>query len=110
MKSEMPVKAKQNRSAKDSKAEQVIHLELTDPSAHKVCVAGTFNNWNPEAGEMDKMTGGKWAKDLMLTPGTYEYRLIVDGKWIPDPNARHAVMNPFGERNSLLTVPANGNI
>lgn len=80
-----------------------VHFELANPSASRVCVAGTFNNWKPDEGEM-KCTRGKWIKDLSLKPGTYEYRLVVDGRWMPDPGADHSVVNPFGERNSLVTV------
>jgi hypothetical protein len=52
-----------------------------------------------------RMGAGKWAIDLTLIPGSYEYRLVVDGNWMADPNASHSVPNPFGEPNSLLVVP-----
>jgi hypothetical protein len=35
---------------------------------------------------------------------SYEYCLVVDGQWIPDPKAKETVGNPFGGRNSVLTV------
>lgn len=54
---------------------------------------------------MDRADNGNWVKDLNLAPGTYEYRFIVDGHWQADPTADHTVLNPYGERNSLLTVP-----
>jgi hypothetical protein len=53
---------------------------------------------------MIAMGNGKWAKQLLLPPGTYEYCLVVDGKWITDPNAQTTVPNPFGGRNSVLDV------
>ena len=84
---------------------QLVHFKLKNPSARKVCVAGTFNNWEANAGKMARQDDGTWAKALTLKPGTYEYRLVVDGKWMPDPQADHSVLNRFGERNSLLTVP-----
>ena len=43
--------------------------------------------------------------DLELASGTYEYRFVVDGKWITDPRCAHTVPNAFGETNSLLIVP-----
>lgn len=85
--------------------QQRICFEMSEPSANRVCIAGSFNDWNPQATVMVSLGGGKWMKDLMLPPGTYEYRFVVDGKWIPDPNASHSVPNPFGEPNSLLSVP-----
>jgi hypothetical protein len=39
-----------------------------------------------------------------LAPGTYEYCLVVDGRWMPDPMAKECVANPYGGRNSILTV------
>lgn len=83
-----------------------MHFEFTNQAAQKVCVAGTFNNWTPEDCEMTRLKNGKWVKDVTLPPGIYEYRLVVDGSWMPDPSADHAVTNPFGERNSLVTVTA----
>lgn len=106
MKAAKPSKIKAGRRQPQSRpAPQSVHFELTNPAAAKVCVAGTFNNWKPEAGEMTRLDDGKWVKDLALAPGTYEYRLIVDNQWMPDPQADHSVVNAFGERNSLLTVP-----
>lgn len=43
-------------------------------------------------------------KELQLPPGRYEYRLIVDGEWIPDLFAEDYTPNPFGGINSVLTV------
>lgn len=82
-----------------------VHFELINPAAGRVCLAGTFNGWQPDADEMARVGDGKWVKDLELPPGTYEYRLVVDGEWVQDPNADHSVVNPFGEKNSVLTVP-----
>ena len=81
-----------------------VHFELFSPGAHEVCIAGTFNDWEPDTDKMSLQANGKWVRNLTLKPGTYEYRFVVDGKWEADPNADHTVMNPYGERNSLLTV------
>jgi len=83
---------------------RTVHFEFFSPGARRVCIAGTFNDWKPETDRMSQETNGKWVRNLALKPGTYEYRFVVDGKWEPDPNADHTVMNPYGERNSLLTV------
>ena len=49
---------------------------------------------------------GRWGKELMLEPGTYEYRLVVDGEWTTDPNCGECAPNPFGTANSVLRVAA----
>jgi 1,4-alpha-glucan branching enzyme len=81
-----------------------VRFEFTDPAATAVCIAGTFNNWKPESKTLHSSGVGNWWKDTALAPGTYEYCLVVDGKYIPDPLAKETVPNPFGGRNSVLTV------
>ncbi|MEO6072431.1 MAG: isoamylase early set domain-containing protein [Burkholderiales bacterium] len=83
---------------------QSVRFEFTDPAATTVCVAGSFNNWDPETKPMAPFRNGGWIKETSLAPGTYEYCLVVDGKYIPDPLALETVPNPFGGRNSVLRV------
>lgn len=84
-----------------------VHLEFTHPGASTVCVAGSFNDWRTEATPMIPMGDGHWKKRLVLPPGTYEYCLVVDGTWMPDPSAMETVPNPFGGQNSVLKVLAS---
>jgi 1,4-alpha-glucan branching enzyme len=81
-----------------------VRFDFTDPAAKLVCIAGTFNNWQPESKTLHSTGVGNWWKETTLKPGTYEYCLVVDGKYIPDPLAKGSVPNPFGGRNSILTV------
>lgn len=81
-----------------------VHFEFTHPTARSVCIAGSFNHWQPEAKPMHSTGNGHWVKESALPPGTYEYRLVVDGQWMPDPQARETVPNPFGGVNSVLKV------
>jgi 1,4-alpha-glucan branching enzyme len=83
---------------------QIIRLEFIDPLASSVAIAGSFNDWRPDATPMLRVSSGSWVKDLALQPGTYEYRLVVDGNWMPDPAANESALNPCGERNSILKV------
>ena len=71
-----------------------VHFEYTNPTAVSVCIAGTFNHWQPEAKALHSSGLGKWC-------------LVVDGKWIPDPAARETVPNPYGGKNSILKVAAS---
>jgi 1,4-alpha-glucan branching enzyme len=81
-----------------------VRFEFTHPTAGAVSVAGTFNHWQPEAKSLHPEGGGRWFKETVLLPGTYEYRLVVDGEWMADPLAVETVPNPFGGRNSVLKV------
>jgi len=81
-----------------------VRFEFTHPTATTVCIAGSFNDWQPATKAMHSSGVGNWWKETNLTPGTYEYCLVVDGQWIPDPLAKETVPNPFGGKNSVLKV------
>jgi 1,4-alpha-glucan branching enzyme len=86
---------------------QPVRFEFTHPTATTVCIAGTFNQWQPEAKTLHSTGVGHWWKETALAPGTYEYCLVVDGQWMSDPLARESVPNPFGGRNSVLKVASS---
>ncbi len=65
-------------------------------------MAGTFNDWRPEATPMVPIGDGRWMKDLTLPPGVYEYRIVADGEWMLDPLAAETVPNPYGGFNSVV--------
>jgi 1,4-alpha-glucan branching enzyme len=81
-----------------------VRFEYTNPAAHLVCVAGSFNHWQPEKKTLHSSASGRWWKETALAPGNYEYCFVVDGQWVPDPAATETVPNPFGGRNSILRV------
>jgi 1,4-alpha-glucan branching enzyme len=81
-----------------------VHFEFKDPKATSVCLAGTFNHWQPDGKTLQSSGVGHWWKDTALEPGSYEYCFVVDGQWMPDPLAQESVPNPFGGRNSVLRV------
>jgi 1,4-alpha-glucan branching enzyme len=81
-----------------------IRFESTHPTAQTVSIAGSFNHWEADAKARHPSGGGRWLKETALKPGTYEYCLVVDGQWMPDPQALETVSNPFGGRNSVLRV------
>jgi hypothetical protein len=53
---------------------------------------------------MRKDSGKVWKATVALPPGRYEYRFVVDGQWISDPNATESVGNNFGGTNSVIVV------
>ena len=82
-----------------------VTFRVWAPHATSVAVAGNFNGWNPGELQMEKSSGG-WQLNYVLAPGNYEYKFIVDGKWMTDP------ANPFkvgkGDfQNSVLVVQPN---
>ena len=85
---------------------QHVAIHRTFLNAKSVLIAGTFNNWKPSAAEVKRCGRDSWRADLLLKPGRYEYRFVVDEKWTDDPVAHNQVPNPFGGHNSILVVAA----
>jgi hypothetical protein len=83
-----------------------VSLELVKPGAKQVCVAGSFNGWKPDQTPLVPVGNDHWVGDLAVKPGRHEYLFVVDGQWLQDPNAKEAVQNPFGGKNSVLIVSA----
>ena len=77
---------------------------LHAPDAGSVQIAGSFNDWTPDATPLARRSDGIWQLEISLEPGTYEYRFIVDGVWLEDPSACNSVANPFGSRNSIRRI------
>ena len=82
----------------------IVRFELEAPSARRVALAGTFNDWDPDDTPLIFKGGDKWATKLLLASGRYEYRYVVDGQWVDDPKAKIFVANPHGGRNAVLQV------
>jgi 1,4-alpha-glucan branching enzyme len=78
-------------------------FSIDAPVAHHVSVAGSFNDWTPQA--LKRNTKGVWGISVPLSPGTYEYKFVVDGDWLEDPLSADRAPSPFGGFNSVCTVP-----
>ncbi len=68
----------------------------------RVEVAGDFNDWEPTA--LEKGEDGVFRTTLPIAPGTYEYKFVIDGTWVADPDNPDTVPDPYGGQNSVLTV------
>jgi len=80
-------------------------FNLYAPDAESVYVVGNFNNWaTDETSLMKKLENGTWVKMVSLPEGIHQYKFVVDGKWIEDPNNSLTEINEFGGRNSLIMV------
>lgn len=54
------------------------------PNVRNVFIAGNFNNWRDNELRMQRTATG-WEIPLTLATGNYEYKFVVDGQWITDP-------------------------
>ena len=62
-------------------------------NARQVRLSGSFNAWSKSGTEMYRTPRG-WECKLILSPGKYLYKFIVDGSWLADP------MNELRENDS----------
>ena len=71
--------------------------------ANEVILAGSFNGWNEHELKMIKVQDG-WQLNAELPAGRYEYKFIVDGEWMHDPENPEKVKNEHQTFNSVLEV------
>lgn len=93
------------RSTSSPKKKQIT-FSITLPDAQSVALSGDFNAWSTSSHPMRKNAKGQWSKVVHLAPGRYEYKFMVDGKWITDPKNPQVAKNPFGTVNNILVVAA----
>ncbi|MBL7472979.1 hypothetical protein [Robertkochia sediminum] len=72
-------------------------------NANTVCLAGSFNNWNPTSIPMEK-NGDQWKTCIDLRGGKHHYKFIVDGTWITDPNNDIKEYDADGNLNSVIMI------
>lgn len=86
--------------------EDGIRFGIEAPDAREVYLTGSFNNWNPGGIPLAPVPDrpGRWEVVLALPPGSYEYRYILDGRWVTDPEQHDSVVTDMGLENSLLVV------
>jgi 1,4-alpha-glucan branching enzyme len=90
--------------AKPKTAKQKVTFSYDAPDAKTVLLAGDFTGWETAPVSMQKEKSGVWKKTLSLAPGTYQYRLLVDGQWRDDSNCPHRQANQFGTENCVCVV------
>ena len=88
--------------SKGQKAGTVKFSLTPKPGSKTVRVAGDFSDWRPVA--MKKRKDGAFAGNVRVQLGRFEYKFIVDGEWIKDPDNSNWAMNPFGTFNSVGQV------
>ena len=85
----------------------VFRYQPVISGVNEVFLAGTFNDWNVGATPMSDADGdGTYEATLLLAPGDYQYKFVVDGSWITDEQAEDFADDGFGGRNSVIHVDA----
>lgn len=82
-----------------------IVFKLEAPESAVVQIAGDFNEWMPESLDLTESQGRPlWHKTISLSQGSYEYKYLVDGRWISDPANDRTVDDAYGGVNSVISL------
>lgn len=83
-----------------------VTFSVIAKNAKKASVVGDFNNWDSADGAMEKLKNGTF-KSLLEIPkdASYEFKYVVDGEFVNEPEADSQVWNDFaGAENSVLAL------
>jgi 1,4-alpha-glucan branching enzyme len=82
-----------------------VRFKLPALRGKQVYLAGSFNAWAPRALRMKwNSKQSCYAASVVLAPGRYEYKFVIDGYWCIDPYCPDWVQNPLGSLNSVVVV------
>ncbi len=73
-------------------------------TAKAVSIASSFNNWSAQTNPMIYDSNGTWKLEINLTPNYYQYKIVVDGNWIPDPKNDWKINDGGDSFNSIVKV------
>ena len=82
---------------------RAVQFRVAAFEGQDVKVKGEFNAWNAEASFL-QWDGDAWVWNLVLAPGDYAYKLVVDGQEVMDPTNTLSQANGFGGYNNILSV------
>ncbi|MDR0932451.1 MAG: glycogen-binding domain-containing protein [Victivallales bacterium] len=89
----------------ENTAKRVCKFAVKAKPGQKVSLSGSFNDWDPDAAPMqDRLGDGHYLCEVELSPGSYEYKFVVDDEWLLDEENPNFAANDFGTLNSVLTV------
>ena len=90
-----------NKGRRSRKKE--VCFEICTEPGRNVCMAGSFNNWQPQELK-DNGNTGKYTAIVALPAGRHEYKFIINNIWLHDSNNPNSVTNSFGSLNSFIEV------
>jgi hypothetical protein len=81
-----------------------VRFTIEAAHARDVRVTGEFTDWSYEGVPLHRSDDGVWSSVIEVGEGAHEYRFILDGVWVKDPNNFESVTNEFGQENSVVVV------
>jgi len=82
-----------------------VVFRVYQPNAQELSVAGSFNDWKSFTMFRNTSDPSKWGVRYdNLPPGTYQYKFIIDGVWLLDPENYSPEADGSGSINSSFTI------
>ncbi len=83
-----------------------VTFSVEAKESNSASVVGDFNNWNVSEGTLLKQKNGIFKSTFDLPKdASYEFKYVVDGAFLNEPQADSQIWNDFaGAENSLLKV------
>jgi len=81
---------------------KTVTFSLHAPDAERVDFAGTLTNW--ELKPMKRAKDGIWKTTFRPAPGVYEYKFLIDHRWVEDPVNHDRVSDGHGGSNCVCRV------
>ena len=82
-----------------------MQFSIHAPEANSVKIVGNFSNWTQDSGFLlNRHEDGNWSKEILLPPGVYQYKFLVDGRWVEDQSNPNLVEDPYGGRNAVIEI------
>ena len=98
-------KVEKDAGGPSGRTHREVAFILSSREAREVYLCGDFNQWSPRGLPMARRQKDHcWEKRLLLAPGRYEYKFIVNGVWVHNPDAPVNVPNGRGSLNSVMEV------
>ncbi len=72
------------------------------PGPHAVLLAGSFSHWRLIP--MRRHQDGAFIATVRLPAGVHEYKFVVNGQWLIDPQNPEWCPNGIGSLNSVVKV------
>jgi 1,4-alpha-glucan branching enzyme len=97
------MKTEESTEQRAKRRRVALHVHASPGST--VHVAGSFNDWSPDRHPLTyKSAEGVFSVSLLLEPGRYEYKFVVNGVWCIDPECPNWAPSGQGSLNSVLNV------
>jgi 1,4-alpha-glucan branching enzyme len=81
-----------------------VKFQAMAPDGSAVFLAGSFNNWDPEALALSHNGDGVYERTVQLPAGRHEYKYVINGVWRIDAQCKQWMPNSLGSLNSVVEV------